>query len=361
MKALISPSEYCSKEILKLEYQKIFNTIWNYVGTTDDFSHHNDFVATFIDELPIVIQNVKGTIKAFKNVCSHRHSIIQTVSQGNRMLMCPYHGWAYNENGIPIGIPKKPLFKFSEEELECLKLKEYKVEICGKLVFININNDSISLKDYLGKNVFSEVELLSNNFGELVDTNEMAIDANWKILVENTLESYHVNLIHSNTFLKLGTSGMEFEFDGYHSTWNAGLKVSENEGNQEKVHRPYQGRDYKINGYKHVLLFPNVLISTTYGISFNLSLITPINENSSKFRSFVFVTKLNRELEGKSAMEKIYSSALVDFNRQVFVEDKVICEKVQIGVKQSHHGGELSDEEERVCEFQKVYRKFMDK
>ena len=60
-------------------------------------------------------------------------------------------------------------------------------------------------------------------------------------------------------------------------------------------------------------------------------------------------------------MEKIYTSALVDFNRQVFVEDKVICEKVQIGVKQSHNGGELSDEEERVCEFQKVYRKFMDK
>ena len=361
MKALISPKEYCSKEILSLENKNIFSGTWNYIGTTDDFINQNDFITTIIDELPVVVQNLKGEIKAYKNICSHRHSIIQTEAKGNRMLMCPYHGWAYNENGVPNGIPKKPLFKFTDEELECLKLREFKLEICGKLVFVNVNNDAASLKEYLGEKVYMEVEHISNNFGELVDVNEMVIDANWKILVENTLESYHVNLIHTNTFLKLGASGMDFEFHGHHSVWNAGLKVSENEGKQEKVHRPYQNRGYKISGYKHIVLFPNVLISTTYGVSFNLSFIAPINENSSMFRSFVFITKVDKELENKSALEKMYADSLVDFNRQVFAEDKAICEKVQIGVKNSHYTGELSNEEERVCEFQKAYRKYMDK
>lgn len=360
MKALIPPQEYCSKAILQSEYDKIFKNTWNYIGTTDDFQNQNDFITTTIDDLPIVVQNLKGEIKVFKNICSHRHSIIQTEVKGNRMLMCPYHGWAYNEKGIPKGIPKKPLFKFSDEELECLKLREYKLEICGKLVFININKDSVSLKEYLGLKVFEEVENISNSFGELVDTNEMVIDANWKILVENTLESYHVNLIHTNTFLKLGASGMDFEFHGDHSAWNASLKVAENDGKQEKVHKPYQNRSYKINGYKHIVLFPNVLISTTYGISFNLSVISPINENSSLFRSFVFITKVENQNESKNALERMYVNSLIEFNREVFSEDKIICEKVQLGVKNSHYTGELSDEEERVCEFQKAYRKYMD-
>jgi phenylpropionate dioxygenase-like ring-hydroxylating dioxygenase large terminal subunit len=154
---------------------------------------------------------------------------------------------------------------------------------------------------------------------------------------------------------------MEFEFDGNHSAWLAKLKMSENEGKQEKVHKPFQDRNYKIDGYKHLILFPNVLISTTYGISFNLSLITPIDSNSSMFRSFVFMTKVNNEKENKTALEKMYTDSLIEFNRQVFAEDKEICEKVQIGVKHSHYTGELSDEELRVCEFQKVYAKAMQK
>jgi phenylpropionate dioxygenase-like ring-hydroxylating dioxygenase large terminal subunit len=359
MKAIITPLEYHSSSVLKQENDKLFFNIWNYVGTLNDFINVNDFISTTIADVPIVVQNIKGEIKAFKNICSHRHSIIQTEKKGNRMLMCPYHGWAYNENGVPKGIPKKPLFNFNEEELECLKLKEFKLEICGSLVFVNISENPKSLEEFLGEKVYHEVELISNNFGKLVDVNEMVIDANWKILVENTLESYHVNLIHTNSFLKLGASGMEFEFSGMHSSWIANLKMTENEGKQEKVHKSFQDRNYKINGYKHLLLFPNVLISTTYGVSFNISVITPIDAKSSFFRSFVFITKVKSENDDKSALEKMYVDSLVKFNRQVFAEDKEICEKVQIGVKHSHYIGELSDEELRVCEFQKSYETIM--
>lgn len=360
MKALISPKEYCSKEVLNFENQKIFSCTWNYIGTTDDFINQNDFITTVINEIPVVVQNLKGEIKAYKNICSHRHSIIQTEAKGNRMLICPYHGWAYNESGLPKGIPKKPMFRFTDEELKCLKLEEFRLEICGKLVFVNISKEAPSLREFLGDKVYLEIEEISNNFGELVDLNEMVINANWKILVENTLESYHVNLIHSESFRKLGASGFDFEFNGKHSAWNAELTLSENEGIQEKVHKPYQNRAFKISGYKHIIVFPNVLISTTYGVSFNLSLITPIDENSSSFRSFVFITRTNEEYLYKSTIERVYQEALVNFNRQVFSEDKDICEKVQLGVKNSHYTGELSDEEERVSAFQRVYRDFMD-
>lgn len=358
MKALIQPIYYFSKDIFKQENTKIFSKCWHYVGMIDDFVKLNDYVTIIISEIPIVVQNVKGEIKAFKNICSHRHSIIQVDSYGNRPLICPYHGWAYNENGLPKGIPRKPYFDFSEDYLECLRLKEYKVEFCGKLVFVNLDEDPISLNEFLGQEFFLEMRSLSNAIGPKVDHNHMIIQANWKILVENTLESYHVNLIHADSFLRLGANGNDFSYCGSHSYWDANLKFKENEGKQEKIHRPFQNRACVIDGYRHIFIFPNLLISTTYGISFNISLIQPINELESSFKSFVFLTEKNSNSKSNPAIENLYKDSLVEFNRQVFNEDKEICEKVQIGAMHSHFNGELSDEEARVCHFQFVYKEF---
>lgn len=357
MKALIKPNEYFEKEVFQKEKINLFSEIWNFVGFTSDFSEINDFVVSNVSGTPVVVQNLKGKIRAFKNVCSHRHSLIQTVEKGNRPLMCPYHGWAYNDKGIPFGIPKKPFFGFTKEELECLKLEEYVIDTCGSLVFLKIKQDEMSLQEYLG-DFYSEAEKMSNNFGKLVDINEIEITSNWKIVVENTLESYHVALIHSETFQKLGATGLDFTFSKNHSSWDAEVLMQENEGKQEKVHRPFQARDYKIDGYKHLILFPNVLMSSTYGISFNLSHIIPIDEDRTLFKSYVFITK-KEETDKVSPIEKMYEDSLVDFNRKVFDEDKAICQEVQKGVKFSSYDGELSQEEERVLHFQEKYKEYL--
>lgn len=357
MKALIKPYEYFEKEVFQKEKVNLFSEIWNFVGFTSDFAEINDFVVSNLSETPVVIQNVKGTIKAFKNVCSHRHSLIQTADKGNRPLMCPYHGWAYNDKGVPFGIPKKPFFGFTKDELECLKLQEYSVETCGTLVFLKVKSDEISLQEYLG-DFYSEVEAMSTNFGKLIDVNEIEITSNWKIVIENTLESYHVALIHSETFQKLGASGLDFTFSKNNSSWDAAVLLQENEGKQEKVHRPFQARDYKIDGYKHLILFPNVLISSTYGVSFNLSHIIPIDEDRTLFKSYVFITKKEAS-EKVNIIEKMYEDSLIDFNRKVFNEDKAICQQVQKGVKFSSYDGELSQEEERVLHFQEQYKEYL--
>jgi phenylpropionate dioxygenase-like ring-hydroxylating dioxygenase large terminal subunit len=359
MKALIKPEDYFLKKIYTKEEELLFGEVWNFVGFTWDFQNNNDFISLKIAGIPVVVQNMKGVVKAFKNVCSHRHSIIQTQVSGNRALFCPYHGWSYDDKGIPLGIPKKPLFNFSRNELECLKLKEYNVDTCGSMIFVNIKEKAVSLKNYLG-DFYTIFNVMSDNFGKLIDVNEIKIKANWKIIVENTLESYHVALIHSDTFKKLGADGLDFHFYGNHSRWKAKLAMSENDGKQAKVHKPYQARNYKIDGYDHLILFPFILISSTYGISFNLSHIIPIDEENTIFKSYVFISK--KDLESTNyPIENIYEESLVKFNRQVFEEDKVICEEVQKGVRFSNYDGELSEEEDRVRHFQEVYKSYMGK
>jgi phenylpropionate dioxygenase-like ring-hydroxylating dioxygenase large terminal subunit len=357
MKALISPESYYKQNIFDLESDLLFSKSWMFVGFSTELMENNDFVTTELSGIPVVVQNFKGNIKAFRNVCSHRFSIIQTEKSGNRPFICPYHGWAYNESGLPTGIPKKPYFGFSTEEIECLKLTEYQVARCGTLVFVKLIDDGVTLNDFLGSR-FEEIETMSNSFGELIDCNEMVIDANWKIVVENTLESYHVNLIHKDTFRKLGTSGIKFDFEGAHSTWETDLKFAEEDKAVKTIHKPYKERQYSIPGYKHLLLFPNILISTTYGISFNLSVVRPIDAQSSSFKSYVFITKKDT-LKEKGALEAAYEDSLKEFNRTVFSEDKFICQQVQLGVKYTPYPGELSEEEGRVVKFQEAYKSLM--
>jgi phenylpropionate dioxygenase-like ring-hydroxylating dioxygenase large terminal subunit len=347
----ITPNHYFENDIFELEKEKIFSDNWIFICFKDDVANHNDFVSKKIGKIPVVIQNINGEIKAFMNVCSHRFSILQTQERGNRALFCPYHGWAFSKDGIPTGIPKKPLFKeFNEQELCDLKLKEYSLEACGDFLFIHINEPKITLKEYLGK-FYNDLEKISDGKDKRIDINKINIKANWKVLVENTLESYHVNLVHSNTFKKLGAKGLKFDFTDYHSKWDADLNLGEDDLKLSKIHNNFKNRSFKINGYIHYLIYPNLLVSTSYGVSFNFSTIFPTTPSESEFISHVFMSKS----ENNNALIKYYKQSLIDFNRQVFDEDKTICEEVQKGVIITDKPGVLSLEEERVHAFQNTY------
>lgn len=346
---------YFDDKIFSLENEKIFSKTWHFVGFKSDFVNDNDFVTTKIANVPIVVQNIRGNIKSFLNVCSHRFSIIQNQKSGNRPLYCPYHGWAYDKDGIPSGIPKRPLFKqFTKDELCEMKLKEFKVSFCGNLCFVSLNIDVEPLELFLGC-FYKELECMSLSLGERIDLNNMEIDANWKVIVENTLESYHVGLIHTDTLAKLEPSGLDFCFDKTNSSWTSSLNLNKTKGGYKKIEKCFSPREYDIDGYRHILVFPNLLISSTHGVSYNYSIIEPITPNKTKFTSYVYIAKVTTP----QIVIEAFQDSLVQFNRQVFDEDKAVCQLVQLGVPHATLLGKLSDEEERVHHFQKTYLEYL--
>lgn len=346
----IKPEYYFLDSIYQKEKESIFYNNWIFIGFKSDLKNNNDFITKKVCDIPIVVQNFNGMIRAFINVCSHRFSLLQTQDKGNRALFCPYHGWSFDKNGIPAGIPKKPLFKdFSQKELCDLKLKEFSVDYCGNLVFVHINEPKQTLKEYLGS-FYNDIEKISTNENELIDTNKIQIKSNWKVIVENTLESYHVNLVHGETFKKLGAKGLKFNFCNNHSNWEAELNLSENDPKLSKIHKNFSNRSFVIDGYIHYLIFPNLLVSSTYGISYNYSTIFPIDSDTTEFTSYVLLSQCQ-----DNPIVSAYKKSLIDFNRKVFDEDKIICEYVQEGVKVTDKIGVLSLEEERVHSFQNHY------
>lgn len=354
---LIRPEHYHSPIIFETEHRQIFENQWVFAGFLSDLQKENDFITTQVGKKSVVIQNVKGQLKAFLNVCSHRFSKIQCETKGNRALICPYHGWAYDIKGLPLGIPRKPNFgTLTKEKLQELALEEYHLEICGALVFVKKQTEHHqTLSVFLG-HAYNTLLQTSQAFGKLIDRNEMVVDANWKIVVENTLEAYHINQVHTTTFKPIFGEQKEFNKENTHTSIEVDLHTD-----FQKIEKMYESRPYKLAGYFHLYIFPNLTLASSYGSSFSLQHFVPLNANQTSFVSYVFQTELNDEQLSRKEqiMLNAMNDSIINFNRTVFEEDKYICEKVQEGVAMTSKLGILSTEEERVLEFHKAYQNLM--
>lgn len=359
MNTLIPPRDYCDADIHSREQKVLFSRVWQCVGFTHELAQHHDFVTRDIGGCSVLVQNFDGVLRAYTNVCSHRFNRIHTQCKGNGALQCAYHGWLYNGEGLPVGIPKKPRFDgLTPERVRELSLAPWRVEVCGKLVFVCRDPQVPGLKDYLGVS-HGLVEEMTRACGPLIDENVMTIRANWKVLIENTLESYHVHFVHPNTFSRLSTADGVFEWQAPHSTWRTPLGAKFT-ARLEKPMQVFASRPMKIDGYCHQLVFPNLTIASTQGTSFSVQFFEPVDADTTRFTSVVFQTTLG-EVPPVSAQSTIsaLNESVKTFNRAVFSEDKDICEQVQQGARITNQPGLLSDEELRVYDFQKQYTSYM--
>jgi phenylpropionate dioxygenase-like ring-hydroxylating dioxygenase large terminal subunit len=360
MKPLVFPESYREESVFKKDLEMLKDSCWIFAGLTSDLAEHQDYVVVPVGNLSVVVQNFKGKLKAFKNVCTHRYSIIQTEPRGNRPLMCPYHGWNFDENGSPIGIPKKPHFGDLDDcTMESLLLSPWQVTSVGAFVFIASENVTVGLSDYLGS-YRTFLEKISEGFGMELDCNELDLECDWKVAVENTLESYHVSSVHPTSFYRLGPSGENFTFDMQHSDWLTSLN-EKTTAQTDKISHLFESRPFRVDGYKHVFIFPNLTIATTLGTSFSIQRFDAVKSGRSHFTSWVYATKRDELKKSEEMMVKALNKAVVDFNRKVFMEDKVVCKQVQRGIDIADCEGLLSDIEDRVYSFQEEYTKVVNK
>ena len=60
--------------------------------------------ATLLDE-PIVVVRLGGEVAAFKDLCVHRGTALSLGWVEDEHLVCAYHGWTYDSNGVCTRIP----------------------------------------------------------------------------------------------------------------------------------------------------------------------------------------------------------------------------------------------------------------
>ncbi len=378
MLPLIPPQNYCDPQVFAAEHERIFLRHWIFAGDARQLPHHQDFRVLEIGGLSVILQNFQGTLKAFNNVCSHRFARIHAVPAGNRELRCPYHGWIYNAEGIPYAIPRKPLIAEITPETVCdYRLSRWHVQLLGPLVFIKKEQAGVpvppdDLTAQLGDYAAPLAEMAAA-CGEIVEHTEHTVQANWKIVVENTLEGYHVDCVHPETIGKLGMAGLSAERAGAESK-KSGSHFTATGPNSavfspmapeitERLDRAYRflaKRPQRLDGYRHYYCFPSFVFASTRGESFSLQRILPIDEETTQLTSFLFTTNGLGELSKmEQALHRQFYLAAAELVRAIFAEDIGICQVAQRGIRFAHGRGVLSDEEERICRFHETYQAAM--
>ena len=197
----LPPDCYTSESFFRREVETIFLKAWNFVGRADRVPDPGDYAAFDFAGAPVVI--VRGRdrrVRAFANTCRHRGARVMTGEGNCRVFSCPYHAWTYAiEDGRLIAAME--MDETAGFERGDFGLIELRLESWAGFLFLNFDAAAPPLADWLG----DLPDLLACYRLESMVTvrrAEYELACNWKIYVENAMESYHVPTVHQQTIQK---------------------------------------------------------------------------------------------------------------------------------------------------------------
>jgi p-cumate 2,3-dioxygenase subunit alpha len=209
--ALVDPA------IHEAEQRRIFDRCWIYVGHESELAKPGDFKTRTICGRPIIFaKSAKGESRVFLNTCRHRGSLVCREREGNaERYTCFYHGWTYDRDGALYAVPGQSAYPPGFDKREFSLMEPPKVGAYRGFVFLNFDPGAVSLEDYLG-NAKEYIDLVldqspSGRMEVIQGTQEYDIRANWKLLVENSFDDYHLLSTHSTWLNYLKSSGVEMK------------------------------------------------------------------------------------------------------------------------------------------------------
>lgn len=347
---------YWRDDVLPREIDQVFRPSWLCVAFTDDLGEDRDFVTTEIGPHAIVVQNVKGQLKAFRNVCSHRFSRIQTERCGNRPLTCPYHGWSYDGDGKPVGVPHNArAFGLGDEDRAALALQRYRLEVCGRFVFICMDDVAPSLRDFLGP-IYDDLEHFTEVCPHRISSTAFEWDVNWKVGLENAAEGYHTRMVHGDSLDATLDKDLKVDLIADHSVFYRSLseKTQAWWDRIAKVIKLKASRRFPDS--TNYVIFPNIVILATYGASFVFQTFVPVSTMRFRFKSDYWIADSQQ-----GPAQKMFADSLSRFSETVMGEDHDICRNVQEGVRDvtERRPPLLGVPEARIAHFQKAYARYM--
>ena len=88
-------------------YDPVLFNDWHVVAYASDLKEGKPMAVCLLEE-DIVLWRVGDTIHAWRDLCLHRGTRLSLGKIENECLICPYHGWTYNEEGQCIRFPAHP-------------------------------------------------------------------------------------------------------------------------------------------------------------------------------------------------------------------------------------------------------------
>jgi len=194
-------SVYASPEIFAMERERIFNHCWIYVGHESEIEQPGQFRRRRVAGRPVIfLRDVDGKVRVLLNACTHRGATICRQDAGSaKTFQCFYHAWTFNTRGELVATPDKEGYGPQFDRAQFSLRSPAKVDSYRGFVFMNFDANAMSLVDYLaGAREFIDLVADQTDDGMRVvaGTNLYSAKANWKLMVENATDTYHVPPLH---------------------------------------------------------------------------------------------------------------------------------------------------------------------
>lgn len=337
---------YASPAYFDAEMRALAGSSWQFFCTTDDLPRANDWVRRKVFGVDIFVQNFVGELRGYHNVCQHRGFPLRREPRGNGTVQCFFHGWAYNPNGVPVGIPRnKALFGLSREQQADLAIPEVRVATVGRFVFVALQPSVPPIERFLGR-YGALLESVSNRMGGLRHRWNGPTKANWKLSYEVTLDDYHVAFVHPNTLgaTPVPTENLFYDRDERHSHL---FTRRDADWAFPTFWDDVSKGDFDFTGYKIHHLFPNLLLVVSYRIIL-VTLFSPQGSALTEVDDLIF------DLKGDEVEDAWWENLCSD-HRKVSTEDREVSEGQQETIAQFARQPLFGAMEQRVGWFHETY------
>ena len=352
---VLDARHYHDPTLATLEDERIFARDWQFACSHSEVSRPGEFVTFWIGSTPVIVRNFDGAVRAFVNVCPHRHSMLTGEEHGRcDVLRCQYHGWEFKADGRTGRIPEPKAFRPWDREHS--HLRRLRLERCGDLWFVNPDPDAEDLEHVMGP-MFEIVDAeLRTPDWFLGDRWDFDNDCNWKVPSENTLESYHIQAVHPTWF----DGGLPAEGHSDHVLGGSYSMLTFNDDvplirDAARARRWMGGTPKRL--YRHLFLNPNTTVMLSDSFAY-VSSCVPTSPTTCRIRTRVYGYRGPRLGRGPAAVRAavVRRIAFRVGRRQmkrIFAEDRTIYVEQQRGLCASHQPGVIGTREERVWALQR--------
>lgn len=286
--------------------------------------------------IPLLITHGKdGRIRCFLNACMHKGAKLVEKCGAHRAarLTCPYHSWTYGLDGKLLAIARNDAFDAIDKG--DYGLAELPCRAFAGLVWVCLDRNRTPDFAHLTPGLETDFAALEVPTAHVYGHRNFRVKANWKLVLEPFMESYHVPRLHASSIGELfGDITRVVDAIGPHQRKVAGkihyqpeiLDASPDENIHKTVTFAYQ-------------IFPNaVLITSPYYTS--LMIIMPISERETSVDYYMLVREEPTTDKARALYQKSLDLVLHVFGNEDFRAAAISQEGLESGaLKQMTYGG----------------------
>lgn len=210
----VSRAAFVEDAVFVAEQRRVFDKVWIYFGHESEVPEPGDFRTRTLVGRPLVLaRGDDGKVRVFINACPHRGAEVVREPAGNaKAFHCLYHAWSFANTGEVIDVPGEDAWGGGYRRCDFDLREVPRFTSYRGFLFICFDPGAVDLETYLGaaRDYLDYVADQGEDGMEVIRGTQLySARANWKLLVENSIDFYHTVPLHKTYFKFLEDMGAD--------------------------------------------------------------------------------------------------------------------------------------------------------